>query len=78
MKSKKDSILVNIDESFETGIEIAQELFLNGSIFIYPTDTIYGFGGNPFNEASIKKISDVKGKHNWRRYIFFNFRFRNS
>ncbi len=70
MKSKKDSILVNIDESFETGIEIAQELFLNGSIFIYPTDTIYGFGGNPFNEASIKKISDVKGKHNWRRYIF--------
>ena len=59
-----------IRDSFETGIEIAQELFLNGSIFIYPTDTIYGFGGNPFNEASIKKISDVKGKHNWRRYIF--------
>lgn len=70
MSSNKESILVNIDESFETGIEIAQELFLNGSIFIYPTDTIYGFGGNPFNEHSIRKISDVKGKLNWRRYIF--------
>jgi len=67
---KKESILVNIDESFEKGIEIAQELFLNGSIFIYPTDTIYGFGGNPFNETSIRQISDVKGKQNWRRYIF--------
>ncbi len=70
MNVKKESILVNIDESFEKGIEIAQELFLNGSIFIYPTDTIYGFGGNPFNETSIRQISDVKGKQNWRRYIF--------
>ncbi|HEX7358696.1 MAG TPA: L-threonylcarbamoyladenylate synthase, partial [Ignavibacteriaceae bacterium] len=41
-----------------------------GSVFIYPTDTIYGFGGNPFNEATIKKISEIKGKINWRRYIF--------
>ena len=49
---------------------MARELFLKGSIFIYPTDTIYGFGGNPFNESAIKKISEVKGKVNWHRYIF--------
>jgi L-threonylcarbamoyladenylate synthase len=67
---KKVATLINIDERFETSIDIARELFLNGSIFIYPTDTIYGFGGNPFNEVSIKKISEVKGKQNWRRYIF--------
>ncbi len=53
-----------------TGINIAREYFLKGSIFIYPTDTIYGFGGNPLNEVAIKKISDIKGKQNWRRYIF--------
>ena len=70
MIEKKEAVLINIDESFETAIDIARELFLNGSIFIYPTDTIYGFGGNPFNEIAIKKISEVKGKHNWRRYIF--------
>jgi len=64
------SILINIDENFDEGIKLANELFLNGSIFIYPTDTIYGFGGNPFNETAIKKISQVKGKGNWRRYIF--------
>jgi L-threonylcarbamoyladenylate synthase len=67
---KKESLLINIDERFEESIDIARELFLSGSIFIYPTDTIYGFGGNPFNEMAIQKISEVKGKINWRRYIF--------
>jgi L-threonylcarbamoyladenylate synthase len=65
-----EKILLNIDDKFDEGIELARKLFLNGSIFIYPTDTIYGFGGNPFNEEVIKKISKVKGKENWRRYIF--------
>ncbi|MBK7630750.1 MAG: threonylcarbamoyl-AMP synthase [Ignavibacteriales bacterium] len=70
MTDNKMSLMVSIDENFEESINIARELFLNGSIFIYPTDTIYGFGGNPFNKKAIKKISDVKGKTNWRRYIF--------
>lgn len=70
MTEKKKSLLIDIDERFEESIDIAHELFLKGSIFIYPTDTIYGFGGNPFNEMAIKKISEVKGKINWRRYIF--------
>ncbi len=70
MIKKKKSILINIDENFDKSIKLAYELFLNGSIFIYPTDTIYGFGGNPFNEIAIKKISEIKGKANWRRYIF--------
>lgn len=70
MKLITEKILLNIDDKFDEGIELARKLFLNGSIFIYPTDTIYGFGGNPFNEEVIKKISKVKGKENWRRYIF--------
>jgi L-threonylcarbamoyladenylate synthase len=70
MTDKKKAKLINIDENFEESINLASELFMRGSIFIYPTDTIYGFGGNPFNENAIKKISEVKGKENWRRYIF--------
>lgn len=70
MIKKRKSIIINIDENFDESIKLANELFLKGSIFIYPTDTIYGFGGNPFNEMAIKKISEVKGKTNWRRYIF--------
>lgn len=61
---------MNIDDRFDESVNLASELFLKGSIFIYPTDTIYGFGGNPFNDTAIKKIGKVKGKDNWRRYIF--------
>jgi len=53
---KKKSLLIDIDERFEESIDIAHELFLKGSIFIYPTDTIYGFGGNPFNEMRKKNL----------------------
>jgi L-threonylcarbamoyladenylate synthase len=67
---KQKSILINIDKNFDESINIASELFLKGSVFIYPTDTIYGFGGNPFNEIAIKRIGEIKGKVNWRRYIF--------
>ena len=70
MIEKKEAELINIDENFENAVDMAREFFLRGSIFIYPTDTIYGFGGNPFNEGAIKKISEVKGKVNWHRYIF--------
>lgn len=68
--SQEKSLLINIDDKFDESLSIAHELFLSGSIFIYPTDTIYGFGGNPFNEETVRKISKVKGKGNWKRYIF--------
>lgn len=70
MIKNQSSILINIEENFDAAIELARKLYLEGSIFIYPTDTIYGFGGNPFNESSILKISEVKGKKDWKRYIF--------
>jgi len=41
--------IINIDENSESGLIMAAELFHSGKIFIYPTDTIYGIGGNPFN-----------------------------
>jgi L-threonylcarbamoyladenylate synthase len=70
MQNNNKTTFMNIDQHFDESIKLAQELFLKGSIFVYPTDTIYGFGGNPFNDEVIEKISDVKGKRNWRRYIF--------
>jgi L-threonylcarbamoyladenylate synthase len=70
MEVDKKTVLMNIDDKFDKSIKLAQELFLNESVFIYPTDSIYGFGGNPFSENAVKKISEIKGKSNWRRYIF--------
>lgn len=60
---------INIEENFEQAVKSATELFFNGGVFIYPTDTIYGFGGNPFNDEVLRKITRIKGRPDWKRYI---------
>jgi len=60
----------NIDEQFEISVKEASELFFAGKIFIYPTDTIYGIGGNPFNEQSVKRINHAKGRDTNKRFIW--------
>lgn len=35
---------------------------LEGKIFIYPTDTIYGIGCNAYNEDSVTKIKEIKAR----------------
>jgi len=59
----------NIDENLNRSVEEAAKLFFNGGVFIYPTDTIYGFGGNPFNDNVLNRISEIKKRVQWRRYI---------
>lgn len=60
---------VNVDENFDQAVEIATKLFFGGGVFIYPTDTIYGFGGNPFNDEVLRKITRIKERPDWKRYI---------
>ncbi|WP_290661016.1 L-threonylcarbamoyladenylate synthase [Ignavibacterium sp.] len=60
---------LNIDDNFDHAVRIATELFFNGGVFIYPTDTIHGFGGNPFNDEVLRKITRIKGRPDWKRYI---------
>lgn len=60
---------LNIDDDLNFAVEEATKLFFKGGVFIYPTDTIYGFGGNPFNENVLKRISSIKKRSKWKRYI---------
>ena len=65
----KNAEIINIDTGFEDAVQKAKKLYLEGSVFVYPTDTIYGFGANPFNEEAIKKIDDIKRRILGKMYI---------
>ncbi len=33
-----------------------------GELVVYPTETLYGLGGDPFNEHSVERVRSVKGR----------------
>ena len=69
MSDSQIAQLINIDKKLDTAIIKAKKFYLEGTIFIYPTDTIYGFGANPFNEDAVRRIDYIKGRKNTKPYI---------
>jgi L-threonylcarbamoyladenylate synthase len=61
--------LINVDKKLDTAISKAKKFYLQGTVFIYPTDTIYGFGANPFNEEAVNRIDNIKGRKDSKPYI---------
>jgi len=39
----------------------AKNAVLDGKIIIYPTDTVYGIGGDALNSGIVKKVREIKG-----------------
>jgi L-threonylcarbamoyladenylate synthase len=37
-------------------------VFAQGKLLVYPTDTLYGLGTDPYNSESIIKLNNVKGR----------------
>ena len=50
---------INCDDK---GIEKIVQVIEKGGIVIFPTDTVYGIGCNPYNENSVKKIYQIKSR----------------
>jgi L-threonylcarbamoyladenylate synthase len=65
----KNPEIINIDKNLIDAVQKAKKLFLNGSVFIYPTDTLSGFGANPFNEEAVNKIASIKKRDEGKRFI---------
>lgn len=42
----------------------AKEIIQNGGVVAIPTETVYGLGGNAFDDEAVKKIFEVKGRPN--------------
>ena len=49
-------------ECNEEGIEKTSQIIKEGGIVVFPTDTVYGIGCNPYNENSVKKIYEIKSR----------------
>ena len=62
--------IINIEENLESALSLSAEFYHSGKIFIYPTDTIYGIGGNPFDVNVVKRISDIKGRDEKKQFIW--------
>ena len=45
-----------------TSIGKARKELQNGKIIIYPTDTVWGMGCDPFNQKAIDQLFNIKGK----------------
>lgn len=39
-----------------------RDILAGGGLIVYPTDTLYGFGVDPFNEAAIERLIAAKGR----------------
>ena len=46
----------------DEGIRKSVEIIENGGVIIFPTDTVYGIGCNPYNVNAVKKIYEIKSR----------------
>jgi len=46
----------------DEGIRKSVEIIENGGVIIFPTDTVYGIGCNPYNANAVKKIYEIKSR----------------
>ena len=44
------------------GIAQCAAIVKNGGVIIFPTDTIYGIGCDPFDDAAVGRIFSIKGR----------------
>jgi L-threonylcarbamoyladenylate synthase len=65
----KEIDFICVEDELENSVIKAKKIYLEGGVFVYPTDTIYGFGANPFNEEALEKVNEIKGRKGQKNYI---------
>ncbi|MGH9981756.1 MAG: L-threonylcarbamoyladenylate synthase [Nitrososphaeraceae archaeon] len=54
--------MIILDGKKEEDLIKCTEIIINGGIIVFPTDTIYGLGCDPYNEKSVEKIFKLKNR----------------
>ena len=55
------TILKISDEDYESAVDVAHALLHSGGVLVYPTDTVYGIGGDATSETAVQRIHKAKG-----------------
>jgi L-threonylcarbamoyladenylate synthase len=53
-----------VEKINEASLAEAKEIIFGGGVVAMPTETVYGLGGNAFDDAAVKKIFEIKGRPN--------------
>ena len=61
IKEKNDDEVLKVNCNKE-GLEKASQIVSQGGIVIFPTDTVYGIGCNPYNKESVERIYKIKSR----------------
>lgn len=58
-----------VEDELDNSILKAKKIYFEGGVFIYPTDTIYGLGANPFNDEAVEMVNKIKDRQSEKNYI---------
>lgn len=61
-KKEMKKMETKIQGTDDTSIKLAGEILSGGGLVAFPTETVYGLGGNAFMPDSVKKIYAAKGR----------------
>ncbi|MGE5432887.1 MAG: L-threonylcarbamoyladenylate synthase [Syntrophomonadaceae bacterium] len=70
MTDERKGKFISIDEDINAAVRAASEIFRRNGVFAYPTDTIYGLGGNPFSREVVNRIANIKERDEKKKFIF--------
>jgi L-threonylcarbamoyladenylate synthase len=52
---------LGVIEATLENVDVAAEIVRRGGLIVYPTDTVYGLGCDPFNVDAVERLVKVKG-----------------
>jgi L-threonylcarbamoyladenylate synthase len=55
------TVLKISEDDYDSEVDVAHALLHTGGVMVYPTDTVYGIGGDATNEAVVQRILGIKG-----------------
>jgi len=53
----------------DTGIRLAVKAINDGGIVVFPTDTVYGLGCNPYNHEAVLSLYEIKKRKKRNHFL---------